>query len=135
AARLAKYPVLVLAVADEEPIQAGAAVQVVDGVVVVDRRLGKAVGAVQAAAQGAVEMLETRVVIDVGAAPLLHDGQDRRDVGVVIGGASDQDGAAAGGAEDVGARAADEQVPAAAAVERVVARAADQNVVGGAAAG
>src|SRR5207247_11407324 len=79
AARLAKYLVFRLAVADEEPIQAGAAVQVVDGVVVVDRRLGTAVGSVPAAAQGAVEVFDARVVIDVGAARLLHDRQPRRD--------------------------------------------------------
>src|SRR5262245_52006076 len=109
AARLANYLVLVLAVAGEEPIQAGAAVQVVDGVVVVDRRLGQAVGAVQAAAQAPVEVLDARVVIGVGAAPLLHDGQECRDVGIVIGGPPDQDGAAAAGAEDVGACAADQQ--------------------------
>src|SRR5207248_6677060 len=117
------------------PIQAGAAVQLVGDAVVVNRRAGQPVGAVLAPAQGAVEVLDARVVIDVGPAPLLHEGQERRDVGVVIGGAADQDGAAAAGAEGVGAGAADEEVPAAAADERLVARAADQDVVGGAAAG
>src|SRR5262249_20419128 len=59
--------------------------------------------------------------------------QQRRDVGVVIGVAADQEGAAPAGAERVGPEAAEEQVAAAAPGERVVARPADQDVVGGAA--
>src|SRR5439155_23186688 len=86
-------------------------------------------------AQAAIEVLNAGVVVRVGAAPLLHDGAQRGQVGVVMGVPADQDGAAAAGPERVGPEAADQQVPAAAAVEDVVPRSADQDVVGDAAAG
>src|SRR5207302_562570 len=124
-------PVLLPLATDEEPVHAGSAEQIVGVVVVVDRRRGEAVGAVQAAGRTALEVLDAGVVIGVGAAPYCHDREQRRDVGVVVGVAADQDGAAAAGAERVGAEAADEQVAAAAAVEPFVARPADQHVVGG----
>src|SRR5437899_2824023 len=66
---------LVPPAADDEPIHAGSAEETVDGRVVMDRRHSEAVGAVQAAAQAAVEVLDAGVVVGVGAAPLLHDGQ------------------------------------------------------------
>src|SRR5436190_1772491 len=111
-------PLLPLATGDE-PVHVGPAVQSVDGVVVVHRGRGEAVRDVEPAGQGALEMLDAGAVGDVGAAPLLHDGQQRREIGVVVGGAPDQDGAAEGGPERVGPEAADEQVPAAAAPESV----------------
>src|SRR5206468_7918445 len=104
-------------------------------VVIMDGCGVEEVRAVQASSEGATEVLDAGVVIGVGPAPLLHDGQQRREVGVVDGGAADQDGAAAAGSEDVRAEAADEQIAATPAVQDIVASAPYQDVVGDAAAG
>src|SRR5207244_12228387 len=68
-------------------------------------------------------------------APLVQDGAQRGQVGVVIGIAADQDVVAAAAPECVGPGAADQQIATATAGEGIGTGPSDQDVVGGAAAG
>src|SRR5947209_5574155 len=106
----------------EIPVHAGAAVEFVGQAVVVNR----------AGIQAGGEVGDSGGVA-IGAAPLGQEGGQSRSIVVVIGGAADQDVAAAAGLQGGLAGAADEDVAALTTDEAIRAAAADQHVVGTAA--
>src|SRR5205085_1198637 len=87
----------------EEPIAAGLAVKLVKGGIIMHGVVVEERAAVQAAAGAAVQMVDARRVVGVGAAPLGHECVQGIEVGVIVGGI------------------ADDKVIAAIAVERVAA--------------
>src|SRR5262249_22685916 len=119
----------------EEPIAAGLAVKLVEGGIIMHGGVVEEIATVQAAAGAAVQMVDARRVVGVGAAPLGHECVQGVEVGVVVRGIADDQVVAAVAVERVGAGAADQQVAAGATLQLVRAGAADQNVVGGAATG